>query len=60
MSCYIEIALIYVFLDIEECAQGIDICPANTECTNTIVAPGFTCQCVNGYGGADCDGKKFL
>ena len=41
--------MIFVSLDIDECAENIDICHANAQCTNT---PGnYTCACRTGFTG---------
>lgn len=48
------------FLDINECADGIDNCNANADCTNTDGS--FDCACQTGYtgDGRNCEGRKFF
>ena len=39
----------FIFLDIDECAEGIDNCDENAQCTNN---PGsFSCACKTGFSG---------
>ena len=39
----------YFVLDIDECADGSNICDPNANCTNTI--GNYTCTCNTGYSG---------
>ena len=49
--------MLYVIVDIDECAQGLDYCnESNMICINSI--RGFTCECAEGYVRQDgaCEG----
>ena len=41
--------MLYIFLDVDECALGTDNCAANAICTNTDGS--YTCACNTGYSG---------
>lgn len=47
------------FVDIDECADEIDNCNANADCTNTDGS--FYCACQTGYtgDGHNCEGRRF-
>ena len=36
-----------IFLDVDECKAGLDSCPENAQCQNTIGS--FSCICNNGF-----------
>ena len=48
--------MLYVIVDIDECAQDLDHCneSSNMMCINSI--GGYTCRCVEGYDIVDQDG----
>ena len=57
----LQFCLYYVniFLDIDECVQGPDICDVNADCTDTDGS--FMCQCRAGYSGdgVTCSGEFY-
>lgn len=58
-SCHLVISCC-CFLDLDECDSSLARCHSNAICKNT--APGYCCECTNGYygNGVDCvkEGKK--
>ena len=50
---------LYVFLDINECTAGTDMCHDNAMCTNT--AGSYECSCDIGFtgDGIDCTSMNF-
>ena len=48
-QCIIKFFSNQITTDIEECAEGTDMCDTNAECTNTIGS--YSCACTVGYTG---------
>jgi len=36
-------------VDIDECAAKMDDCSVNAMCNDSVIYPGFTCECFAGY-----------
>lgn len=48
-----------LYLDIDECANGLDNCSSpNWICKNLMPPDMFMCECYRGFTGGNCKGKK--
>ena len=47
VSCLVYLRILFLFIDVDECEQGTDVC-VNAECTNTVGS--YTCRpCFPGF-----------
>ena len=59
-AIFFELVSISLFIDINECAENLDICGTSAVCVNKV--PSYDCNCKDGFtkNGGECIGNYFF